>query len=305
MCAPIEEKRDNRLYHNHITSLKLQSYEFVVHYAEELDSKVAEFPHQHPLYEIYYSLENVTNIYIGKEEINLKKHEMVLISRNSKHQVFYEPDRQFKYFVLVFDLFPLTVKTLKGPDGPNEWDDIKQILDTVDTFGFLHSQDPFDGYRLLDLVRYEQENKPLAWNTFSCFMYYQFMVRTLRHLSSAKTTDKTVAGKLNLGIEASKFIHKHYAEDISLEDVSAHLNISTRHVNREYINMFNTTFIKNLNLVRIEYAERYLCTTDYSSEKIAEMIGFSSVRTLYKLFKEYKGITISKYRKEHQKNLNL
>ena len=44
MSGFIEREIDNRLYYNHITSLKLQSYEFAVHYAEELNSKVAEFP---------------------------------------------------------------------------------------------------------------------------------------------------------------------------------------------------------------------------------------------------------------------
>ena len=291
----------NRLYYNHITSLKLQSYEFVLHNAEEMDSKIAEFPHQHPLYEIYYCLEDVAHIFIGKEKIDLEKHEMLLLSKNIRHQVFYEPDKQLKYFVFIFDVFPLTVKTFKGPDGINEWNDIKQILERVDSAGYIHSKIPFDGYKTLDLVREEQEKKLLSWNTFSCFMYYQFMIKALRHFSNIKPTDKVMAGKLNVGIEASKFIHEHYAEDITLKDVAKHLNVSLRHINREYINMFNTTIIKNLNLCRIEYAKRYICSSDYSNEKIAEMVGFSSVRTLYKLFKEYEGMKISQYRREYRK----
>jgi AraC-like DNA-binding protein len=295
------EDRRSKLYYNHITSLKLRSYEFSLHYAEEMDSTVAEFPHQHPLYEIYYSLEDTVHIYIKKEEVHLKKHEMLLVSKNIRHQVFYEPDRQFKYFVLIFDFFPLISKTIKGPDGINEWDDLKRVLDKADSAGFMHSKIPFDGHLVLDLIRGEQEEKALAWNTFICFIYYQFTIKAIRHLVKIKNTDFIMAGKLNLGLEASKFIHKHYAEDITLEDVAEYLNISPRHVNREYINMFNTTFIKNLNLVRVEYAKRYLCTTDYSNEKIAEMVGFSCVQTLYKLFKEYEGIAISHYRREYRR----
>ena len=302
MSGFIENDKDNRLYYNNITSLKLQSYEFEVHYAEELDSKVAEFPHQHPLYEIYYGLEDTAYIFVENEKISLGKHELLLISRNIKHQVLYEPERHFKYLVLVFDLFPLNATSLKGPDGVNEWNDVKHILDQVDTTGFLHSTNPFDGHFLLDPIRVEQKRKQLAWNTLSCFMYYQFTIKALRHFSKTRPSDEKMAGKLNLGLEASKFIHKHYAENITLEDVAEYLNISTRHVNREYLNMFNTTFIKNLNLVRLEYAARFLCTTDHSNERIAEMVGFSSARTLYKLFKEYKGKTISQYRKEHSRS---
>jgi transcriptional regulator GlxA family with amidase domain len=60
--------------------------------------------------------------------------------------------------------------------------------------------------------------------------------------------------------------------------------------------MFNTSTIRTLNMVRIEYAKRYLCFTNYSVEKIVEIIGFSCPRTLYKLFKQHVGITMSQYR---------
>jgi YesN/AraC family two-component response regulator len=62
------------------------------------------------------------------------------------------------------------------------------------------------------------------------------------------------------------------------------------------MNIFKTSIMKNLNLLRIEYAKRYLCLTDYSIEKISEMTGFSCSRILYKLFKKYVGIPISQYR---------
>jgi len=297
------ENKNERLYYNHITSLKLRSYEFVLHYAEEMDGTVAEFPHQHPFYEIYYGLEDMTHIFLKekRQNINLEKHCLLLISKNIQHQVFFEPDRKFKYFVFVFDVFPLTVKTLKGPDGIKEYSDIKCILEKVASTGYVHTNIQFDGHYILNLIREEQKEKPLAWNTCSCFMYYQFMVKALRHFSKIRTSDKEIAGRLNHGIEASKFIHRHYSEEITIEDIAKHLNISTRHANREYTNIFNTPLIKNLNMIRIEYAKRYLCTTDYSNEKIAELVGFSSVRILYKLFMEYEGIKISQYRKNHQK----
>ena len=64
----------------------------------------------------------------------------------------------------------------------------------------------------------------------------------------------------------------------------------------------STTFMKNTNLLRIAYAKNYLCTTDLSIEEIAEKIGFTSSRALYKLFQQYEGLSLSQYRERHKKD---
>ena len=43
-------------------------------------------------------------------------------------------------------------------------------------------------------------------------------------------------------------------------------------------------------------------TTDLSIEEIAEKIGFTSSRALYKLFQQYEGLSLSQYRERHKKD---
>jgi transcriptional regulator GlxA family with amidase domain len=143
--------------------------------------------------------------------------------------------------------------------------------------------------------------KQLAWNSSIVFKMYDFVVRSLRQTVRVKVTDQNLAGTLNLGIAVSKFLHAHFTEPITLEDVAKHFNYSSRHVNRAYMKIFNTSIIRNLNLLRMEYAKRHLCFTDYSIKKIAEITGFSCSRTLYKLFQKYEGVAISQYRNKKTK----
>jgi AraC-like DNA-binding protein len=285
-----------RFIYNHITSIRFDTYEFTLVYADKLDNTMAEFTHQHPFYEIYYTLEKHIRIKIKDEIIKLEKYELLIIAKNVEHQVLFEPDCNFRYFVLIWDLFPVITQTYHGPEGVHEWEDLREVLEKIDRRQFIHSETPFDGHEILDVIQNELDRKQLAWNSSIVFKMYDFLARALRHTVRIKITDQSLAGTLNLGIAASKYLHAHFAEPVTLEDVAQHLNYSSRHVNRAYMNIFKTSIMRNLNLLRIEYAKRYLCLTDYSIEKVSEMAGFSCSRTLYKLFKKYVGISISQYR---------
>jgi AraC-like DNA-binding protein len=282
--------------YDHITSIRFDTYEFTLAYADKLDNRTAEFTHQHPFYEIYFTLGNCIQIKIQNEIIKLKKHELLFIAKNIEHQVLFEPDSNFHYFVLIWDLFPVVAQTCRGPEGVHEWEDLRQAIERIDKRQFIRSEIPFEGHEILDDIQDELDHRRLAWNSSIVFKMYNFLVRALRHIVRIRITDQNLAGTMNLGIAASKYLHAHFAEPVTLEDVAKHLNYSSRHVNRAYMRMFNTSIMRNLNLLRIEYAKRYLCLTDYSIEKISEITGFSCSRTLYKLFKKYTGISISQYR---------
>jgi AraC-like DNA-binding protein len=285
---------------DHTITLKLESYEFVLFFATVLDNCTTEFLHQHAFYEIYYALDKTIQIKVMKEIITCRKHELLILAKNVEHQVLLEPNHSFSYFVCLWDLFPNVPRSFRGPDGKNEFDDIRNFLEQLDKKLFIHPEIPFDGNKLWDDIYDEWKNRRLAWNSTLCFKLYEFVIKSLRHAIKSNITDKTLAGIPNYGLAASKFIHMHFTEPITLEDVAKHINVSPRHINRAYMQIYDSSIMRNLNKIRIEYAKRYLCLTDYSIEKIAEIVGFTSTQTLYKLFKRYVGITVSQYRnKKH------
>jgi AraC-like DNA-binding protein len=282
--------------YDHIVSIRFERYEFTLVYADILDSKTAEFPHEHPFYEIYYPLEASIQIRINNTIITLGKHELLFIDKHIEHCVLFDPNFSAPYFVFIWDLFPVATQFYRAPGGDREWDDLKRAMEQIEKQQFIHSELPFSGHEILTVIKNEWDHKQLAWNSSVVFRMYDFLVKALRHAIKIQATDQDLAGVLNLGIAVSKYLHAHFTEPITLEDVAKHLNYSSRHVNRAYMKIFHTSIIRNLNLLRIEYAKRYLCYTDYSIDKISELIGFSCSRTLYKLFKKYEGITISQFR---------
>jgi AraC-like DNA-binding protein len=225
----------------------------------------------------------------------------LMIAKNVKHQLFFQPNRSFNYFVCMWDIIPVTVQSYRGPEGEKEYEDLRNSLDQLDKNSFILSKIPFDGNNILSDIRDEWINRPLAWNSTICFKLHEFIIKALRYTTKPRITDKALAGIPNYVLMANKFLHSHFAESITLEDVARHVNISPRHLNLLYMKNFYTSVMYNLSEIRIEYAKKYLCSTDYSIEKIAEIVGFTSARTLYKLFKKHTGITVSQYRIKEQR----
>lgn len=288
-----------------IVELPFSGYKFVLNYAEVLTQEIAEFPHHHFEYEIYYVLSGRLRINIAGNVQSVSEGQACILARDIMHHVYYDPDTPKSYFAVIFDFVPCEQVSMNGPDGPNEYSDILQTLKEVDKIGFRLLQAPPDAGDMANRWQQEIEEKLLGWNTQAVMLCHQFVMTSLRQIHTAPVRDQEFSGKENLAMAVTMYIHEHYPENITVESVAKALNVSPRHVNRAYKSEYSTTFMKNANLLRIAYAKNYLCTTDYSIEEIAERIGFTSSRTLYKLFQQYEGLSLSQYREQYRKKRDL
>ncbi|EOS68424.1 hypothetical protein C818_03773 [Lachnospiraceae bacterium MD308] len=289
-----------RNYLKNITELNFSGYKFILYYGEELNEGIAEFPHYHYPFQIYYVIEGNLHINIAGIKETVSTNGVLFLAHNIQHHVTYTPDESKRYFTIIFDVVSNKKELYKGPDGPLEYQDLINAIQSATKKGYCISEN-FHADSLLKALYEELDTRQIGWNTALVNCCYQFFLKVLRHISNTTAKDSELSGTENLAMAASMYIHAHYAEEISIEKVAKQLNVSPRHINRSYTNMFGTTFIKNTNLLRIAYAKNYLCETDDSLEMIAEKVGFSSVRSFYKLFQKYEGISPGEYRVLHQK----
>ena len=94
----------------------------------------------------------------------------------------------------------------------------------------------------------------------------------------------------------TKYMHANYNKNITVQDIADVFYVSPRHINRVFEEYFGQSFKRTLNIYRLNYAKNYLIDTSYPVERIAELVGFSSPKTLYQLFKEHEGMTVSEFR---------
>jgi len=109
----------------------------------------------------------------------------------------------------------------------------------------------------------------------------------------------TVRVNKNIGLKVQNiidYIDKHYAEQISLYDVSENICISTYYASRIFKQKMGKNFVDYLNEVRMEKAKEFLKDVQYKIYEVAELIGIYDAHYFSKIFKKYVGVTPSEYR---------
>ena len=98
-------------------------------------------------------------------------------------------------------------------------------------------------------------------------------------------------------VEASKvYINANYTKNITLEDLSMAVNVSSYYLSRIFKENTGENFIDYLTRLRIERAKELLGTTSYSMKEIGVMSGYSDPNYFSKTFKKNVGVTPTEYR---------
>lgn len=93
------------------------------------------------------------------------------------------------------------------------------------------------------------------------------------------------------------FINENYALPITLTDMAASAEMSPKYFCYFFKEMTNKTPVEYLNFYRVEKSAKMLLNTDLSVTDIAFSCGFNDLSYFIKIFKQIKGITPAKFRK--------
>ena len=93
-----------------------------------------------------------------------------------------------------------------------------------------------------------------------------------------------------------EYIHQHYAEKVTLEQIAGAALVSKRECLRCFQSCIEKTPFAYLLDYRVQMAEKLLRTTDRSMTEIAMDTGFSASAYFSKTFRELRGMSPSQYR---------
>ena len=123
----------------------------------------------------------------------------------------------------------------------------------------------------------------------------------LSTLLTQRLSSHLAAARLNSHYDdihsAVEYIRDNYSSDISLNDITAHVNISKFYFIRLFKEQMGMTPYEYLISYRIYRAKLLLRSTDESINKIASSIGFSSPSNFIRHFKRAEGISPAGYRR--------
>jgi len=98
--------------------------------------------------------------------------------------------------------------------------------------------------------------------------------------------------------KAVEYLHEHYNEQVTLNEVAEHTFVSTYYISRMFKREMGKNFVDYLNELRIEKAKEMLRDVRYKTYEVAEKVGIPDAHYFSKLFKKYVGVTPTEYREQ-------
>jgi signal transduction histidine kinase/AraC-like DNA-binding protein len=122
---------------------------------------------------------------------------------------------------------------------------------------------------------------------------------TLAHLEAAlERKRKLSADAQRLVRQAMAYLHEHYAEAISREDLARHVGLSDDYLTHCFRQEVGMTPIAYLNRYRVDQAKQLLKNTSQSITDIALAVGFSDSGYFSRVFRREVGLSPEAFRRE-------
>ena len=288
-----------RLLHGFELKVPYNSLELIFHNSRLVNQDNIEFPQVHSCYEIYLVIEGAIDIMIDSSCFHLTTEDICWIGPGIEHKII-SGTTEYLYVYFSFDFVPNSIQTSTVIAEK----EMKMLLQYANKYRFWVGKDIRRCRRLFEYLCEELDRCEFGCYIQICNLISSFIISTIRNMKLNPLNYENMFTSIshqNRYNQLMGYLREHYAEDITLQTTADYLNVSTRHINRILNEHFGTTFNKMLSNMRISKTKSFLATTDYSVERISELVGFSSSRILSKQFKDAEGITVSQYRQSKEK----
>lgn len=111
--------------------------------------------------------------------------------------------------------------------------------------------------------------------------------------SAAGENDSNTRDKVQ---QAVRYIHSHYNQDISLQNIAEYLNLNANYFSNLFRKKMGVGFIEYIIEYRIRKAKEMLLHSNSKVHEIGRMVGFNQSKYFTQTFKKMVGITPAKYR---------
>jgi signal transduction histidine kinase/DNA-binding LacI/PurR family transcriptional regulator/AraC-like DNA-binding protein/response regulator of citrate/malate metabolism len=121
---------------------------------------------------------------------------------------------------------------------------------------------------------------------------------TLAHIKQTLMRDKRLGNETRRTVHKTMaFIHEHYAESISREEMASFVGVSARHLTRCFHQEVGISPITYLNRYRVKQAKKLLQAGEQNITQVAEAVGFSSSNYFTDAFRRETGMSPRDYQR--------
>ncbi len=264
------------------------------------DGEVLVYPHWHKEIEIIYVLSGSLNLGVNDVPIQMNAGEIQIINGGDVHYFLASPNSE--RIVIQFDLafFQQDKKT-------DEQADLRRLFQTCESSSKYWADAIRSQMRKLILdVHEEEQSQKHGFEYATKAKMLEMLVLLYREVPKIEvSTDNLLRDEavlksqetLEMLDEIFSYIEKRYKEQITLQEMADLTGFSTYYFTKFFKRNTGMTFVTFLNDYRLNKAKWILMNEDYPVTEVAEMTGFSSVKTFHHAFKRAMGIAPLKFRK--------
>lgn len=257
-----------------------------------------EAEHLHQDAELLYVMEGNIRIVVLEKSFDLNSEDILIINAHERHSI--EPSENALYvrlhipFKLVCHIYDGIHSTFRCNSAVSDNENYKGLRKVLKQMLFCQ----------LNLTHDTGDARKLDFEYISLFFHLLELLSVHFLMKSSGPVIQNTARKSEERIvQINDYIQKHYAQPISLQDLSEYLYLSEGYLSRYFKQTYHMKFTDYLKEVRLKHAVDDLMYTDREITKIAYDNGFSSVSFFNRVFKEVYGTTPSAMRKQKEQKL--
>ena len=238
--------------------------------------------HFHDKHELYYLEKGKTRYFIGDEIYLLNPGDLVFVPKGTFHKTNPEENSVSERVLLVFD------DDFAGAEYKKYIDELKS-----DKLVKLPGEQVYKIRELCQKIEHENKHRNTDFKEMEKLYFRQLLITISRY--RIKDSEESFSPAFKVVQDAAKYISQNYAEEITLESISAKYAMSAGYFSKQFKSITGVGLIEYLNLTRITAAEKLLSETHMPITRIAMECGFNDSNYFAAVFKKIKGITPKKF----------
>jgi len=158
-------------------------------------------------------------------------------------------------------------------------------------YGFA-PQYPIPLFRIVNVMAQEWQLSHSLERFHVNTLFHQFVYEVFNQLQK----QDIFLSKPDLAAQALRYIHDHYMETITLEQLAQTLSYSAKNLSKVFKKETGHSLIDYVIQVRIDHAKELMKNTSATIQEIAESVGYSDRLYFTRIFKKFAGVSPGRYK---------
>lgn len=258
---------------------------------EQFERRIPKHSHGLNSYEIHYISQGCGTAKIDGETYHIEPNTLYITGPHVEHEQYPDKDDPMAEYCIY-------VKTKKNRSARGTQEQIP-FLELFESTYFWYGADTQDIYTPMQQIFYELEHEYSGYITQVETLLQQCIVKIVRNYESKQESlvhfapSDLVDSKYIIVEEC--FLYEY--RDITLQDLSERLGLSTRQTERFLKENYGMTFLQKKTEAKMSMAAVLLGDSNNSITKVSDDLGYSSLEHFSHAFKKYYNMTAREYRK--------